>query len=66
MDFVLSPEFQTIIPEGNWSLPAKAAGPLPAGFEKLDLPEKAILFSAEEAEAMRETAVAAFEAGMRR
>ena len=66
MDFVLSPAFQAIIPEGNWSLPAKAAGPLPEGFERLDMPERAILFDAQEAAAVREDAIAAFEAGMRR
>ena len=66
MDFVLSPAFQEIIPEGNWSFPAKAAGPLPDGFGTLALPDVALLYSAEEAEALRETVVREFEAGLRR
>ena len=66
MDFVLSPEFQRIIPTGNWSFPARQAEPLPAGFEALALPDRAILYAAEEAEAARAGAVAAFEEGMRR
>ena len=66
MDFILTPAFQEIIPEGNWSFPAKQASPLPEGFEKLALPEKAIIYSAQEAEALRPDVVAEFEAGMRR
>ncbi len=66
MDFVLTPEFQTIIPTGNWSFPAKQAGDLPAGFEKLNLPEKALIYTAEEAEALRDTVVGEFQAGLGR
>lgn len=66
MDFILTPAFQTIIPEGNWSFPAKQAGDLPAGFEKLELPEKALIYTSEEAEALRGTVVSQFEAGMGR
>lgn len=66
MDFVLSPAFQAIIPTGNWSFPARQAEPLPDGFETLALPDRSILYASGEAEALRETAVAAFEEGMRR
>ncbi|UWQ21764.1 thiamine ABC transporter substrate binding subunit [Jannaschia sp. W003] len=66
MDFVLSPAFQRIIPEGNWSFPAAQAGDLPEGFEQLDLPETALLLTPEEAEARRAAVVAAFEAGLGR
>ena len=65
MDFVLSPDFQRIIPTGNWSFPAAQAGDLPEGFEALDLPMKVVHLSSPEAEAARAAAVAAFEAGMR-
>ena len=66
MDFVLSPAFQRIIPEGNWSFPARQAEPLPDGFERLALPDRVIHLDAAEAEAARAEAVAAFEEGMRR
>ncbi|WGH80235.1 thiamine ABC transporter substrate-binding protein [Jannaschia ovalis] len=67
MDFVLSEDFQSIIPEGNWSFPARLAPEkLPEGFAKLDLPETGLLYDSETAEALRDTAVAAFEAGLGR
>ncbi|WP_208347944.1 thiamine ABC transporter substrate-binding protein [Pseudaestuariivita rosea] len=54
MDFILSEAFQSIIPEGNWSFPAKLeADKLPEGFEQLKLPEKVLFYSEEEAEALR-------------
>lgn len=65
MGFVLSPEFQTLIPTGNWSFPAAQAGPLPEGFAALDMPEVALHRPSPEAEAARAEAVAAFEAGLR-
>jgi thiamine transport system substrate-binding protein len=67
LDFVLSPEFQSIIPEGNWSFPARLdPAELPEGFAKLDLPETALIYDSEEAEALRAEVVADFEAGMAR
>ena len=66
MQFVLSPAFQSIIPTGNWSFPAKQAGDLPAGFDKLDLPDTALIYTPQEAEALRDTVVSEFEAGLRR
>jgi len=66
MDFVLTPAFQSIIPTGNWSFPAAQAGDLPAGFEKLALPDTALIYTAEEAEALRDVVVAEFEAGLGR
>ncbi|GIT91359.1 thiamine transporter substrate binding subunit [Jannaschia pagri] len=67
LDFVLTEAFQSIIPEGNWSMPAKLpADQLPEGFALLGKPEKAIIYPAPEAEALRETVVAAFEAGLAR
>ena len=66
MDFVLDPAFQAVIPTGNWSFPAKAAGPLPDGFDRLALPERVLAYTPEGAEAARAAAVAAFEEGMAR
>ncbi len=66
MDFILTEAFQSIIPEGNWSLPAKLDPALmPEGFAKLDMPETALIYTSAEAEALRDTVVAEFEAGLR-
>ncbi|UWQ18377.1 thiamine ABC transporter substrate binding subunit [Jannaschia sp. M317] len=67
LDFILTEAFQSIIPEGNWSLPAKLdPAKMPAGFAQLDLPDTALLYSSDEAEALRDTVVAEFEAGLGR
>jgi thiamine transport system substrate-binding protein len=67
LDFVLSPEFQSIIPEGNWSFPAKLSSErLPEGFTMLEMPDVALIYSSEEAEALRDQVVADFEAGLGR
>lgn len=58
LKFMLSSEFQNIIPEGNWSYPAAIApGDWPEGFKALPLPNKALYFSEEEAAALRDTAL---------
>lgn len=55
MDFVLSETFQQMIPTANWSFPAKLpAEKLPEGFAQLDLPEKALFYSEEQAAALRD------------
>ena len=47
--FVVSPQFQDIIPTTNWMLPAaKTSKPLPGAFEALVEPTKTFLFSPEE------------------
>jgi thiamine transport system substrate-binding protein len=67
MDFVLSEEFQTVIPEGNWSFPARLdPAALPEGFAALDLPETTLFYSEEEAAARRGPAIDAFLEGMGR
>ena len=67
MDFVLSEAFQSIIPEGNWSFPAKLdPEKLPEGFARLEMPQTAILYDSETAEVLRDDAIAAFEAGLGR
>ena len=52
MQFILSDEFQTAMPTGNWMYPVTAVE-LPKGFEVLTVPEKALSFSAEEVAAQR-------------
>ena len=67
MDFVLSEAFQSIIPTGNWSLPAKLdPAKMPEGFAALDMPETALIYGSAEAEALRVEVVAEFEAGLGR
>ncbi len=58
MAFIMSDTFQSIIPTTNWMYPAfmPKAG-LPDGFETLIQPEKALLFSSEEAREMRKVAL---------
>jgi thiamine transport system substrate-binding protein len=59
LSFMLSEEVQLIIPTTNWMYPAVTpASGLPAGFETLISPVGTLLFSPEEAEAVRDAAVA--------
>ncbi len=46
MSFILSDEFQTVIPTGNWMYPVTETQ-LPEGFESLAVPSKALSFTAE-------------------
>lgn len=58
MDYVLSPGFQGMIAEANWSYPAKLpADQLPEAFRELPRPEKTLFYSEEEAEALRQPAL---------
>jgi thiamine transport system substrate-binding protein len=67
MEFVLSDTFQALIPEGNWSFPARLdPARLPEGFATLDLPETTLFYSEEEAAARRGPALEAFLEGMGR
>jgi thiamine transport system substrate-binding protein len=58
LSYLGSDEAQAVLPTTNWMYPAKtpAAG-LPEGFETLIKPAKSLLFSAAEAEALRQPAV---------
>jgi thiamine transport system substrate-binding protein len=47
MQFMVTPAFQNIIPTGNWMYPVIDTT-LPAGFEQMTVPQKALQFSAEE------------------
>ncbi len=56
--FMLTQDFQTVIPTTNWMYPAKELEDgLPQGFDTLIQPEKSLLLSAEEAAATRDAAL---------
>ena len=56
--FMVSDGFQTIIPTTNWMYPAAVPeGGLPDGFDTLIQPEKPLLFSPKEAQAVRASAL---------
>ena len=58
LQFMVTDAFQSIIPTTNWMYPAVTpeAG-LPEGFETLTQPEKALFYTADEAEALRKPAL---------
>jgi thiamine transport system substrate-binding protein len=59
LEFMLTPEFQDVIPENNWMLPAAATSkPLNPVFANLVQPTKVWLKSAEEVEANRKAWIA--------
>jgi thiamine transport system substrate-binding protein len=54
LDFMLSDDFQSLIPEGNWMYPARLPDQgLPDSFEGLIAPERALLFDPEQVAAER-------------
>ena len=58
LDFMLSPGFQSAIPTTNWMYPAvMPAGGLPAGFDTLIQPGKALLLPPSETTALRDEAL---------
>ncbi|EGR0692614.1 thiamine ABC transporter substrate binding subunit [Vibrio parahaemolyticus] len=54
MDFILSDEFQSAMPTGNWMYPVTDVE-LPKGFETLSVPSKSLNFSADEVAKMRKS-----------
>lgn len=63
--FVTGPEFQGVIPETNWMYPAVTpAGGLPAEFQDLIQPAKALMLPADEAAALRESATEEWRAAL--
>ncbi|PZO64763.1 MAG: thiamine ABC transporter substrate-binding protein [Paracoccus denitrificans] len=58
MDYILSPEFQGMIAEANWSFPSKLPkDQWPQAFRDLPQPEKTLYLSEDEAEKLRQPAV---------
>ena len=65
MEFILSEEFQSMIATGNWSFPAALPqDQWPEGFQALDLPEKVLFYSEDEADALKDQAIEAWRAGL--
>ena len=61
LNFILSEPFQSMIATGNWSIPAALPREgWPEGFQKLDLPEKVLFYSEDEAAALRDEAIEAW------
>ena len=65
--FMLSDAAQEVLPTTNWMYPAKVpASGLPKGFETVSKPEKSLLMTADEAEAVRATALDEWRAALAR
>lgn len=65
MAWVLTPEFQRVIPAANWSLPsALSQDQWPEGWATLPLPEKVLFLSETEAEAMRAEVIEEWRAAL--
>ena len=54
MEFIVSDQFQSAIPTGNWMYPVTDV-PLPKGFEQLTIPVDSFYFSADEVEEHRKS-----------
>ena len=67
MAFILTEEFQSMIPTSNWSLPAALPKEKwPEQFQQLPLPDKVLFYSEDEAAALRDTAIAAWRNALSR
>ncbi len=65
--YLTGPEAQAALPTTNWMYPAVTPeGGLPAGFETLAVPAKALLFTPEQAAALRDAALAEWLAALSR
>ena len=65
MQFIVSDEFQSLIPTGNWSYPVTDVD-LPDGFETLTVPEKGLLMDPAEAAALRPEALETWRTALSR
>ncbi|MDV7105636.1 thiamine ABC transporter substrate binding subunit [Vibrio sp. TH_r3] len=54
MNFILSDEFQTVMPTGNWMYPVTNVS-LPEGFETLTTPQQSLSYTPDEVAKMRKT-----------
>ncbi|MCM2563693.1 thiamine ABC transporter substrate binding subunit [Lutimaribacter sp. EGI FJ00015] len=67
LEFMLTDAFQGVIPTTNWMYPAKTpADGLPDGFDTLITPETALLLDADKAAALRDQAIAEWQAALAR
>ncbi|ETX15243.1 thiamine ABC transporter substrate-binding protein [Roseivivax halodurans JCM 10272] len=67
MAFVLSEDFQSMIATGNWSFPAKLPREdWPEGFRQLELPEKVLFYTEDEAAELKDQAIEAWRSALSR
>ncbi|SLN34632.1 thiamine ABC transporter substrate-binding protein [Pseudooctadecabacter jejudonensis] len=65
MAFILTEDFQTMIPTTNWSFPAALEeDKWPEGFQELPMPETVLFYSEDEAAALRDTAIEAWRSAL--
>lgn len=65
MAFILTEEFQTMIPTTNWSFPAALTeDKWPEGFQDLPMPETVLFYDENEAAALRDTAIEAWRSAL--
>ena len=65
MAFVLSEDFQSMIPTTNWSFPsALPEADWPQVFQDLPVPQTVLLYSEDEAAEIRDTAIEAWRSGL--
>ncbi|AMY71465.1 thiamine ABC transporter substrate binding subunit [Frigidibacter mobilis] len=65
--FMVSEDFQKVIPETNWMYPAVTPpGGVPAGFDTLITPERALIYPAGEAARIRQEALAEWQTALSR
>ncbi|MGR3468781.1 MAG: thiamine ABC transporter substrate-binding protein [Shimia sp.] len=65
MDYIMTREFQEMIPTSNWSYPAALPREdWPEGFQALPMPDTAIFYREDEAAALREEALAEWRAAL--
>ncbi len=67
MAFILTEEFQTMIPLTNWSFPAALPqDKWPDGFQSLPMPETVLFYSEDEAADLRDVAIEAWRSALSR
>ncbi|MGY3438955.1 MULTISPECIES: thiamine ABC transporter substrate-binding protein [unclassified Marinovum] len=65
MDYILTEEFQTMIPTSNWSFPAALpVDKWPDGFRDLPVPDKVLFYTEDEAAELRDTAIDAWRSAL--
>ncbi|MQY43857.1 thiamine ABC transporter substrate-binding protein [Epibacterium sp. SM1969] len=65
MEFVLTEEFQSMIPTTNWSFPAALAQEKwPEGFQQLPVPEKVLFYTEDESAKLRAAAIEAWRSAL--
>lgn len=67
MAYVMTEDFQSMIPTSNWSLPsALPQEKWPEGFRALPMPEKVLFYNEDEAAALRDEAIEAWRSALSR